>query len=455
MEHADIQGAGDERALGDDGRPMAQNLPLNRSIWASTAKAGPETRPLQGDVTAEVAVIGGGFSGLSTALHLAERGTDVRLLEADEVGWGGSGRNAGLVNAGLFVDPSVIVGHYGERHGPGFARLLGNAPLLVRELIERHRIDCDAGDRGIVKAAHSNAALRTVQETVRQWQDLGEPVELLSAADVARRTGSSFYKGGLIDHRSFTIEPLAYARGLADAAVEAGAKLHARSRARRIEAVAGGVRIETDQGTLAAKRAVIATGAYDQALLPSLTRAFVPVGYFLVATEPLSHNMRAQVLPEKQAVYDTQPSLLSVRYNREHRLVVGNLGWLPPERSGRTWAGHVLRELFPMLGDIRFTHGWSGVLDMTDDHMPWLAEPMPNVLMVGGFNGRGIGPGTAWGKVLADWAASGDASSLPIRPQAVPNIRSRWIKGHAYQAAFKGYRLRMRLRRPRRAKEPA
>jgi glycine/D-amino acid oxidase-like deaminating enzyme len=432
---------------------MAQYLPLDRALWARTAPAAPPTQPLAGDKKAEVVIVGGGFSGTSAALHLAQRGTDVVLLEADEIGWGGSGRNAGLVNAGLFVDPSVIAAHYGETHGPGLARLLGNAPLLVRKLIETHEIDCDAGDRGIVKAAHSEAAFVGLTETARQWQAMGEPVELLSATEVARRTGTSWYKGGLVDRRSFTIEPLGYVRGLASAAVAAGARLHTGSRAIRIETGTSGVRIETDRGSVTARRAIVATGAYDRALIPGLERAFVPAGYFMVATEPLSHNLRARILPEKQAVYDTQPSLLSVRYNREHRLVAGNLGWLPPEQSGRAWAAHALRELFPALGEIRFTHGWSGIIDMTDDHMPWLAEPLPNVYMVGGFNGRGIGPGTFWGTVLADWAEHGDAERLPVRPQQLPEIKARWLKGHAYQKAFQSYRLRMRLRRPRRLKE--
>lgn len=432
---------------------MAQYLPLDRALWMRTAPPAPGAPPLVGDTRAEVVIVGGGFAGTSAALHLAERGKAVVLLEADEIGWGGSGRNAGLVNAGLFADPEVIVRHYGERHGPGITRLLGDAPLLVRKLIDTHRIDCDAGDRGIIKGAHSRRALAALAETARQWQALGEPVELLSAGEAAKRTGTTFYKGGLVDRRSFTIEPLGYVRGLASAAAKAGARMHTASRARRIEPGAHGVRVETERGSVTAARAIVATGAYDRALIPGLESAFVPAGYFMLATEPLSHNLRARILPEKQALYDTQPSLLSVRYNREHRLVAGNLGWLPPERSGQAWAAHALRELFPALGDIRFTHGWSGVIDMTDDHMPWIAEPMPGVYTVGGFNGRGIGPGTFWGTVLADWVEHGDRDRLPIRPQSLPEIRARWLKGHAYQKAFQSYRLCMRLRRPKRTKE--
>jgi glycine/D-amino acid oxidase-like deaminating enzyme len=432
-----------------------QNLPLHRALWMRTAPPMPETSPLTGGVKTQVVVIGGGFSGTSAALHLAEEGIDVVLLEAEEIGFGGSGRNAGLVNAGLFTDPSVIVQHYGDRHGPAFAKALGNAPLLVRKLIDKHKIDCDAGDRGIVKGAHSNAALKSLAETVRQWQALGEPVELLSAKEVARRTGSSWYKGGLVDRRSFTIEPLGYVRGLGAAAIRAGARIHTGSRARKIQSIAQGVRVETDQGSVTAGRAMVVTGAYDRQLIPGLERAFVPAGYFMFATEPLSHNLRARILPDKQAVYDTQPSLLSVRYNREHRLVIGNLGWLPPEKSGQAWAAKAVRDLFPALGDITFSHGWSGILDMTDDHMPWLAAPMPNVHLLGGFNGRGIGPGTYWGSVLAQWAATGDTAHLPIAPQSIPDIRNRWLKGHGYQKAFQSYRLRMRLRRSRAAKEAA
>lgn len=429
---------------------MVQNIDLADSLWAAIAPAAPPTLNLDGPTRAEVAIIGAGFTGCSAALHLAEKGVDVAVIEAKEIGWGGSGRNVGLCNAGLYVDPEFIIRYYGERHGPRAVEGLGNAPLLVRSLIEKHGIDCDPGTRGILKGAHSHKALEAMRETVRQWRALGKPVDLIGRDETRKLTGSPWYLGGMIDRRSFTLEPLAYARGLGGAAIHAGARIYTGERASKLEPVTSGVRIVTARGDVTAGHVIVATGAYDSSLLPGLERAFIPVGYFLFATEPLSHNLRQAILPGKQAVYDMQPSLLAVRYDRDHRLIVGNLGWLPPKASGHAWARHALGELYPGLGEFRFTRGWSGILDFTDDHMPWLARPMERVVMIGGYNGRGIAPGTFWGKVLADWATGLPDDELPIPVQGVPRIRARWLKGQGWANAFRAYRAQMRLRRSRR-----
>jgi glycine/D-amino acid oxidase-like deaminating enzyme len=250
-----------------------------------------------------------------------------------------------------------------------------------------------------------------------------------------------------LDHRSFTIEPLAYARGLATAAHKAGARIFIDSPVHTIEPKPEGVRLHTAKGEVAADRAIVATGAYDSKLVPGMDRGFVPLGYFLFATEPLSANLREVILPGKIAMWDTSPSLLTLRYDRDYRLLVGNLGWLPSARSGHKWALSILHSAFPQVGEIRFTHGWSGTIDFTDDHMPWIARPMRNVHMVGGFNGRGIGPGAYWGGILADWAMGLADADLPIPAGRPPNIRLRSAKRHIYSVAFPVWRLAEQLLR--------
>jgi glycine/D-amino acid oxidase-like deaminating enzyme len=415
---------------------MTLDTSLQESIWAETAP--PVHFPILEDkIRAQVAIIGGGYTGCVAALRLAERGVDVVLLEGREIGWGGSGRNSGLVNAGLWLNPSEIVRHLGEIYGGKLIKGLGNTPRLVRELIERHAIDCDAGRPGIVKAAHSNSALSKVGETVRQWKCLGAAVELLDADGIAKLTGTRRYPGGLLDNRSFTIEPLAYARGLAKAASKAGARIFVGSPVHTLEPMPQGVRLSTNSGDVAAHRVIVATGAYDSKLVRGMERGFVPLGYHLFATEPLTANLREVVLPGKMALWDTSPSLLTLRYDRDYRLLVGNLGWLPVARSGHKWASSVVQSAFPQVGSVRFTHGWSGTLDFTDDHMPWLARPWPNVYMVGGFNGRGIGPGAYWGGVLADWAMGFPDADLPVPVTGPPDIRFRSAKRHIFSTAFR------------------
>src|SRR5215213_5805769 len=168
---------------------MSLDTGLQESIWAQTAP--PVHFPiLDGKIRAQVAIIGGGYTGCVAALRLAERGVDVVLLEGKEIGWGGSGRNSGLVNAGLWLNPSEIIGYFGEVYGDKLIKGLSNTPSLVRELIERHTIDCDVGRPGIVKAAHTNSALSKIDETARQWRSLGAAVELLDADRIAKFTGT-------------------------------------------------------------------------------------------------------------------------------------------------------------------------------------------------------------------------------------------------------------------------
>lgn len=424
---------------------MIDDVPLEQSLWAKIAPPAPPTGPVKGSMRAKVAVIGGGFTGSVAALTLAEKGVDVVLLEGREIGWGGSGRNAGLVNAGLFLNPSEIVKHYGETFGPRFVRGLGSAPATVRELIERHRIDCDPGKRGIIRSAHNEHAIEAIAETVRQWKDLGAHIELLDREATRKSLGTDLYPAALVDHRSFTIEPLAYVRGLAAAAIKAGARIHTQSPVTRLEPAGDTLRITTTGGEVTAERVILATGAYDRKLLPGMDRTSVPIGYFMFATDPLSHNLRQAVLPGKAATWDTSPSLLALRYDRDFRLVVGNLGWLPAGRSGQAWARSVLRGMFPAAADLPFTSRWAGTIDLTDDHMPWLAEPVPRVHMVGGFNGRGIGPGTFWGRVLAEWVMGKADADLPIAPGPLPVIGNIWMKQHFFASSWRAYRAMRRI----------
>ena len=419
---------------------MTFDTSLHSSIWAHTAP--PISFPsLQQSTRAQVLIIGGGYTGCVAALKLAERGTDVVLLEAKEIGWGGSGRNSGLVNAGLWLDPSAVVDRLGQEYGEKLIKGLSNTPAMVRELVEQHEIDCDASQSGIVKAAHRPAAMRKIEETVRQWQSLGAPVELLSSSEISRLTGSARSPGGLLDHRSFTIEPLTYARGLANGAAKAGARLFVDSPVCKLEPVTNGVLASTSRAEVIADRVIVATGAYGSQFVKGMERAFVPMGYFLYATEPLSGSFRQIVLPRKIAIWDTSPSLLTLRYDRYYRLLVGNLGWLPSARIGHRWARSIVKSTFPQISDVRFTHGWSGIIDYTDAHIPWLARPMPNVHMVGGYNGRGIGPGAYWGGILADWCSGLPDPDLPVPVDRPPAIRFQNARQYFYNTAFKVSRM--------------
>src|SRR5271167_1316365 len=199
-----------------------ERRPLPPSLYAETARAPISAPPLDHDCKVSVAVIGAGYAGLSAGLHLAEAGVDAVVIDAHEPGWGASGRNGGQVNPGLKHDPDDVEREFGPDLGRRMVALAGSAPQTVFDLIERHRIDCDAMQSGTIRAAIATSSLAEVRAAAEQWSTRGAPVDFLDADAVARMTGTRRYRGALLDRRGGSVNPLGYARGLADAANKAG-----------------------------------------------------------------------------------------------------------------------------------------------------------------------------------------------------------------------------------------
>ena len=201
----------------------------SRGLWDDTAPPAPPTDSIQGSLTADAAVIGAGYTGLSAALHLALAGMSTVVLESFDVGFGGSGRNVGLVNAGMWICPDEVASTLGPMHGERLLLELGDAPRRVFELIERHGIQCETERRGTLHCALGRRGLEDLERRAAQWARRGAPVQLLGAAETAAKLGTGIYAGSLWDHRAGTIQPLAYARGLARAALSAGARIFTQS----------------------------------------------------------------------------------------------------------------------------------------------------------------------------------------------------------------------------------
>jgi glycine/D-amino acid oxidase-like deaminating enzyme len=200
---------------------------LAESLWADTANAAPDRPALAGKGTADCVVIGAGFTGLSAALHAAEAGQDVVLLDAQTPGWGASGRNGGQVNPGLKYGPMDLARKFGDDLGARMTQLSGRGGDMVFDLIAKHGITCDASREGWIRAAHTRKALCELQAVASEWRGIGEPVDDLDAAEIAHLLGTDAYVGGIIDRRGGNIHPLNYALGLADAAERAGARIPA------------------------------------------------------------------------------------------------------------------------------------------------------------------------------------------------------------------------------------
>jgi len=401
----------------------------SHGLWELTAPPAPETSGLKGSIRVDTAIVGGGYTGLSAALHLAEAGANVALLEAVEIGFGGAGRNVGLVNAGMWVMPDVLGDVLGGDYGERLLELLGDAPKLVFDLIERHRIECEVERAGTLHCAVGLKGLRELEQRVAQWSRRGAPVELLNAADTAAKIGSSAYAGSLWDRRAGTIQPLAYARGLARSAVNAGAKIFTRSAVTSAERVDGKWKLQAAGGHVIADRVIVATDAYATGPWSEVRTEQIHLPYFNFATQPLSDNVRASILPERQGAWDTNEVLSSFRFDRAGRLVFGSCGALRGTGAAvhRSWARRALKKLFPQIGDVSFEAEWYGLIGMTDDHLPRFHKLAENVFGFSGYNGRGIAPGTTFGRLLALYALGQlDEKDLPLPASTPikPNFRS-------------------------------
>ncbi|MDL2404150.1 FAD-binding oxidoreductase [Rhizobium calliandrae] len=425
------------------------NDPRSHGLWEKTAPPAPATGPLAGNISADVVVVGGGYTGLSSALHLAESGTRVVLLEANEIGFGGAGRNVGLINAGMWVMPGDLPGVLGPIHGERLLELLGNAPRLVMELIEKHGIACELERNGTLHCAVGSEGLKEIEERARQWGKRGAPVTVLDANETALRVGSSAYAGALLDMRAGTLQPLAYVRGLAHAASKAGVVIHTGSNVTAAEKNAGRWIVKTAGGSVSADWIIVATDAYSTGPWEQVRNEQVHLPYFNFATVPLGDNLRKSVLPGREGVWDTKEILSSFRMDQAGRLVFGSVGAL--RNTGLTvhksWARRSLKKLFPQLGDIAFESEWYGKIGMTDNALPRFHKFAQNVIGFSGYNGRGIAPGTVFGKILSDHVLGKiSEAELPLpltdpREASFRALKEMWYEAGAQAAHFVGARV--------------
>ncbi|MCZ7674762.1 MAG: FAD-binding oxidoreductase [Roseovarius sp.] len=388
----------------------------DRTLWRDTARERVPARPFDGGATVDLAVIGGGFTGCAAALEAARRGASVALLEAGRVGDGGSGRNVGLVNAGLWLPPDTVLAAAGPEAGARLLDALAQGPATVFDLIAREGIDCEATRAGTLHLAHAPSGLRDLRERLRQGNRHGAPLQLLDAAEIARRTGGTGFHGALFDPRAGTVQPLAYARGLARAAAAAGARIHEATPVENIRHDGDVWTIEAAGHSLRAAAVLLATNAYHRGAHGLPAPQFVPVGFSQFATAPLPEALRALVLPGGEGCWDTAAVMSSFRTDCAGRLILGGIGDVagPASPVHAGWARRKLRAVYPDLADLPFEHAWSGRIAMTGDHLPKVVAPAPRALAIHGYSGRGIAPGTVFGTAAARTLLSGDPAHLPL-----------------------------------------
>jgi L-pipecolate oxidase len=420
---------------------MTTNPPI--SLWDVSAAEPEIATPFDAEGRVDVAIVGGGFTGLSTALHAAAKGLSAHVIEAEQIGFGGSGRNVGLVNAGVWLPPQKVRAMLGDKYGPRFLRTFSDGPATVFNLIEKHQIRCEVTRSGTIHAAHAASGLRDLSARHAEWQRMGEPVDLLTRQQMADMIGTDRFVGGLLDHRAGTINPMGYCRGLARAALGAGARITTGARATALHRDPDGWRVETDRGTLTAKSVVLGTNAYTDNLWPGLARIFSIIHYFQVATRPLG-TQAAHILPGRQGVWDTAPVMSSYRRDAANRLLIGSMGRVSGSAAAgltRRFAQKQIARYFPALGEVEFEDAWHGQIAMTPDHLPRVIALDTGLYTAIGYNGRGITTGTIFGAAMADLLTGMDPEDLPMPMSHVSKVSAGALKSRALDLAFTANQL--------------
>ncbi len=386
-------------------------------LWQSTAEADePASHRFSNGEKVEVAIVGGGFCGLSAALHLAEAGTDCCVVEAQQPGWGASGRNGGQVIAGLKLDPQELRAKFGDEHGEALYRFGAETADLVFELIERFGIPCEPRRVGWIQAARSIPVGAAISARVAEFSKRGAHVELLHPDRLRELTGTGLFRFGMLDHRCGSVQPLGYARGLAAAAAHAGARIFSRTRVMALERDRGLWVLRTQQGALRARTVVLATNAYLEGLWPGLVRAMIPIQSCQVATEPLPDHVGSGILPSGQPVSDLMDLGVYFRRDRDGRFIIGGSGPLGSREAASYFdqLTRAARLMFPALEEVAFPHRWSGKLALTRDHLPRVIRLDDGMIAAYGCNGRGVALATAMGRLAAQLCRGSDNPHLPI-----------------------------------------
>ena len=422
------------------------DTPFGPSLWAVTAPKAPSTPPLKESTRSDVCVVGGGYAGLSTALHLREQGIAVTVLEAEEPGFGASGRNGGQVIPGLKWDPSQIIETFGPELGERVIAFAGRTADVVFDLITKHAMDVPHLRTGWIQAAHTEAGVDATLLRAEQWAKRGVPVRVLDNVGAQSAIGSPKYVGGWIDPRGGAVQPLSYARELARVAIAAGARIHGQSPVVRMERSGGQWVVHTASGaTVTAGKVVVCTNGYSgNQMVKGLERSVVAPYSYQIATVPLSDNVRKSILPGGQVCSDTRNLVFYFRLDHEGRLLIGGRGPLREPASLADWKllENVMTKLFPQVANVGIAHRWCGRVAVTRDFLPHIHQPEPGLLAVIGCMGRGVALQSAIGKAMAEHLATEREDALPLPIVPVKALPMHALREAYIRALVVWYRLR-------------
>jgi glycine/D-amino acid oxidase-like deaminating enzyme len=399
------------------------------SYWIDTAPPGADYTSTSLPATVDVAVVGGGLTGMSAAIHLRAKGASVALLEGEKLGWGASARNGGMSTPGITISYRSALSKFGRERADEMYLAYDAAINTVERLITDNAIDCNwrrAGKINLaVKPAHFESYVKGA-EVLRK--NLGHETLVIPRDQIRTEIGSDYYVGGVVDPRGAGLHVGKFCRGMATIAAAAGAGLHEAARVTGIRKVDGGHEVRTSRGTLIARQVLLATDGYTNGATPFFQRRIVPVGSFIIATEPLPEALVDELMPTRRMASDSKNLLFYFRITPDNRMLFGGRAQFAlSSPTADLQSAKILRkgmvEVFPQLADARLDYAWGGLVGITLDRVPHAGE-RDGVFYSMGYNGHGVQMATHMGMVMAE-VMDGHPEANPWR-----DLRFRAVPGH-------------------------
>lgn len=415
------------------------------SYYAATANTTEGYPSLDSDITADVVIVGGGFSGTNTLIELAERGVDAVLLEANRVSWGASGRNGGQLIIGIGHDPDRYIKQIGEQGVKAIYQMGLQARDIIAERVERYSIDCD------LKWGYCDVALKPRHmKQFAEWRDFEKeignphPYQVLDREEIKDYVDSECYLGGLHNTANGHLHPLNLCLGEAAAAAAQGARIFEQSRVVRIEQGANPV-VRTERGSVTARRVVLCGNAYMGDLVPRLACRVLPSTSCIIATEPLSEELAKQIMPGDCAVCDPRTALDYFRLSPDRRMLFGGLsnytGLEPKDLEGTLRAK--MEKVFPQLTNIAVDYGWSGNIGIGLNRMPQLGRLADNVFYIQAFSGHGVAPTHIMARITAEMLVGNpDRFNILASIPHSPFPGGKWFRRPALAIGMSYFKLR-------------
>jgi glycine/D-amino acid oxidase-like deaminating enzyme len=387
------------------------------AFWQVTAIPPEDTPPLAQDLKVDVAVVGAGFTGLRAALDVAEAGTNVAVFEAGDVAQGASGRSGGQVNPMLpCPQPADLRKAVGDTYFERMAHMSLRSADDLFEMIEKYQIQCQARQKGWVRADHCKSAQAVSHRNAKLWNAHGAGFELIDSTQVRDLTGAHGYVSGVVSQRGGAVQPLSLTRGLAKAAISAGAAIHSHSPVTKLERKGTTWHMQVGQHRVQAKTVIIATNGYTDALVGGLKTSVMPLTSVQMSTNVLDEARLGPLLRKGHTISDTRRMIIYCRREPGGQFLFGGMGFRTP-LGGAGGFGWMMKDAvarFPILKGATWTHQWSGRIALTPDRVPHLHEPEPGLIAGLGYNGRGVAMSSVMGREMARRALGAAQEDLPM-----------------------------------------